>query len=492
MPAKLLIANRGEIAVRIIRAARELGLHTIAVYEPDEQNSLHVLLADEAYQVNSYLSIDDILYIAEKSKTDLVHPGYGFLAENYLFAKRVVDEGYIFIGPDPDIIRIMADKVESKKLAHKLGLPTLPWRSVSSLDEALKVADDIGYPVVLKAAEGGGGIGIRAIYDPEELEKVYHLAVREVERSFKSRKMYIEKLLVKPRHIEVQVLGDNYGNVVHLYERECSIQRRKQKIIEEAPSVALREDERLELASAARRFAEKLGYSNAGTLEFLYSSGSYYFLEMNTRIQVEHGVTELVTGVDVVKNQILVALDKPLNFSQGDVKLRGYAIEARINAENPLEYFKPSPGVLKYYREPSGPWVRVDSGVTRGMEITTKYSPLIAKVLTWGSTREEAIARMRRALAEYIVSGVETNIPILREIFEDPDYVRGDIYTTFLEEKMSTYIEKIKKKLVEKALLVALVKHRSRENNKHRSHNHFSTRRRWLYTHTYGFIGDLE
>jgi len=449
MKGKVLVAARGEIAVRIIRAARELNLETVAIFTRDDAESLHTLLADEVYPVSSYLSIGEILDVIEKSKANLVHPGYGFLAENPYFAREVEKTNAIFVGPTPEVMKAVGDKVNAKKIAENLNIPVLPWsgKFVRNTSEALKVAEKIGYPVLLKAIGGGGGIGIRIVRTPEELSNFLEIAEVEAKRAFGDGSIYIEKYIERPRHIEVQILGDNYGNIIHLHERECSIQRRFQKLIEESPSPALSDEERNTLFQYALKYGEALKYRNAGTVEFLYKNGRFYFTEVNARLQVEHGVTEMVTGVDIVKMQLLIALDKPLPYSQEDIKVKGCSIEARINAENPLEMFKPSPGMITKYCEPGGFGVRVDSGIYQGFRVSDRYNPLIAKLITWGTNRAEAISRMRRALSEFIVSGVETTIPLLKLIFRDEDFVSGRLHTSFLDEKMEKYISELRREL---------------------------------------------
>lgn len=445
MFSKILVANRGEIAVRVIRAARELNIKTVAIYTKYDIVALHVILADEAYKVDDYLNASSILNVAEKAKVDAIHPGYGFLSENPEFASLVEKNGFTFIGPSPKAMKLAGNKVEARKIALKAEIPVIPGtiEPVRDLEKAKKAAEELGYPVLLKAVGGGGGIGMRIARNEEELENYLNLSRMEAGRSFKTSDIYIEKYLSKPRHIEVQILADNYGNIIHLFERECSIQRRFQKLIEEAPSKALMWDERLAITRDAVKFIEEAKYTNAGTVEFLYKDGKYYFLEVNARLQVEHGITEMVTGVDIVKAQIRIAADEPLNISQGQISIRGWAIEVRINAEDPLNDFTPSPGKIVKYHEPGGLGVRVDSGVYEGYTVPPMYNPLIAKLIVWGEDRLEAIFRLRRALLEYIIEGVKTTIPLYKEIINDKDFIEGNIHTAYLQEKLPKFIEKL-------------------------------------------------
>lgn len=442
---KILIANRGEIAVRIIRAARELGVKTVALYTKYDTTALHVILADEAYKINDYLDVKSIIDIAERAKVDAIHPGYGFLSENHLFAETAIKNGFIFIGPTPDTLRLTGNKVEARKVAVNTGIPVVPGTisPVNNVGKAKNIAKELGYPVLIKAVAGGGGIGMRIVHTPKELEDYIRISSIEAKKAFSIPELYIEKYIEKSRHIEVQVLADNYGNVIHLFERECSIQRRFQKLIEEAPSKALMWDERLKITKDAVRLIEEINYTNAGTVEFLYKDGKYYFIEINARLQVEHGVTEMVTGVDIVKAQIRIAADEPLNIAQGQISLKGWAIEVRINAEDPLQNFIPSPGKIVKYHEPGGLGVRVDSGVYEGYNIPSVYNPLIAKLIVWGEDRQEAILRLRRALSEYIIEGVKTTIPLYKEIISDEDFIQGNIHTTYLNEKMPIFIKKL-------------------------------------------------
>lgn len=438
---KVLIANRGEIAVRIIRACRELGIQTVAVFSEADKEALHVRLADEAYCIgpamarDSYLNFTNLMSVATLTGADAIHPGYGFLAENADFADICAACGITFIGPKPDAITKMGAKAVAKETMKAAGVPVLPGTDgvIQDLQEALDVAEEIGYPVIIKATAGGGGRGMRIARDPEELKKGVQTARMEAETAFGNPGVYIEKFLESPRHIEIQIMADQHGNVVYLGERDCSIQRRHQKLIEEAPSPAMTPELRKAMGEAAVKAAQAVDYVGAGTVEFLYQDGHFYFMEMNTRIQVEHPVTEWITGVDLVKEQILVAQGERLSFSQEEVVLEGWAIECRINAEDPGQNFRPSPGVIREYLPPGGIGVRVDSAVFPGYRIPPYYDSMIAKVITWGRTREEAIARMRRALEEFVIEGVETTIPFHLQVLNHPKFLAGDINTKFLE-----------------------------------------------------------
>lgn len=438
---KVLIANRGEIAVRIIRACRELGIQTVAVFSEADKEALHVRLADEAYCIgpamakDSYLNFTNLMSVATLTGADAIHPGYGFLAENADFAEICAACGITFIGPKPDAITKMGAKAMAKETMKAAGVPVLPGTDgvIQDLQEALDVAEEIGYPVIIKATAGGGGRGMRIARDAEELKKGVQTARMEAETAFGNPGVYIEKYLESPRHIEIQIMADQHGNVVYLGERDCSIQRRHQKLIEEAPSPAMTPELRKAMGEAAVKAAQAVEYVGAGTVEFLYQDGHFYFMEMNTRIQVEHPVTEWITGLDLVKEQILVAQGEPLSFSQEEVALEGWAIECRINAEDPGQNFRPSPGVIREYLPPGGIGVRIDSAVFPGYRIPPYYDSMIAKVITWGKTREEAIARMRRALEEFVIEGVETTIPFHLQVLNHPKFLEGDISTKFLE-----------------------------------------------------------
>ncbi len=444
---KVLIANRGEIAVRVIRACRELGIATVAVFSEVDRESLHVLLADEAVPIGpapateSYLVIDKLIAAARSTGAEAVHPGYGFLAENAGFAQACGAAGLTFIGPPPAAIRAMGDKMAARRVAIKMGVPVVPGTEQPVADDAqaARVAGQVGYPVMLKAALGGGGKGMRLVRAPGELGSALRAARAEAGAAFGDAAVYIERYVEEPRHIEIQVLADAHGGVVHLGERECSIQRRHQKLVEESPSPFVTPEMRRRMGEAACRVATAAGYVNAGTVEFLVDRDrSFYFLEMNTRLQVEHPVTELVTGRDLVKDQLRIAAGEKLGFTQDDVILSGWAIECRINAEDPFASFIPSPGRVTGLRAPGGPWVRDDTGVYAGCTIPRFYDTLMAKLIVWGPDRDAAIARMARALDEYEVAGVQTTIPILQRIVAHPDFVAGRLSTGFMERLLAT------------------------------------------------------
>jgi len=446
---KILIANRGEIAVRIIRTCRELGIKTVAVYSEPDANSMHVQLADEAVCIGpgpsqeSYLRIDRIISAAELADVDAIHPGYGFLAENSDFADICEDCNIRFIGPSSKAMNALRDKAASRQLARKAGVPVAPGSegAVETEEEALAIAREIGYPVLIKAVAGGGGRGMRVAHNDISLKKGYHTARTEAELAFDNPGVYIEKYFENPRHVEFQILGDAKGNVVHLGERDCSIQRRHQKLVEETPSPAISnryKDLRKKMGRAAVKVAEAAGYTNAGTVEFIVDeSGKFYFLEMNKRIQVEHPITEEAVGVDLIREQIRLAMGEPLKLSQSSLQLKRHAIECRINAEDPFRDFRPSPGLIEAYYPPGGPGVRLDSHVYAGYEIPSLYDSLIGKLIVVGETREEAIARMRRALAEFMIEGVKTTLPLLQRIMDDPDFLRGEYSTSFIERLLA-------------------------------------------------------
>ena len=443
---KVLIANRGEVAVRIIRACKELGIKTVAIYSEADVNSLHVKKADEAYLISgdplrAYLDYVKIVDLAKQVGADAIHPGYGFLAENADFARYCISKGITFIGPTPEQIEMFGDKVKAKRVMKEAGLPTVPGveEPIRDVEEAKKVAKEIGYPVMLKAAYGGGGRGMRVVRNEAELEKSFESAFREAETFFGKGDLFIEKYIENPKHIEVQILGDKYGNIIHLGERDCSIQRRHQKLIEIAPSPALPNDLRMKILGNAVKAMTKIGYENAGTLEFLVDlkTGEYYFIEMNTRLQVEHTITETITGVDIVEMMIRIAAGEPLPYLQSDITFRGYAIEFRINAEDPRKNFAPAPGKITSYYSPGGPGVRIDASVYKDYIIPPYYDSMIAKMTVWALTWEKAVARARRALDEFVVRGVPTNIPLYREIVRDPDFLRGDFGVKFLEDKIA-------------------------------------------------------
>ncbi len=439
----VLIANRGEIAVRIIRACRDLGLETVAVYSDADRLAPHVRLADRAYRVGpppsaeSYLRIDKLLEVARESGADAIHPGYGFLSERASFARAVTEAGLTFIGPKRESIEQMGDKTAARQLMIRHGVPTVPGTedAIDDVATAERIAAEIGYPVLIKAAAGGGGKGMRVVAEPGELGRSMTAARNEAQSAFGDGRVYIEKYVLEPRHIEIQVLADAHGHTVHLGERECSVQRRHQKVVEEAPSAIVGPELRAEMGAAAVRAAEACGYIGAGTIEFLVDAErKFYFLEMNTRLQVEHPVTELVTGIDLVKAQLRVAMGEPLGFTQADVTMTGHAVECRVYAEDPLNNFLPSIGRLERLVPPSGPGVRVDSGVEQGMTIPIYYDPMIAKLATFGLDRTAALDRMRGALDEYVVVGVQTTIPFCRFVIDHPAFRSGAFTTGFVAE----------------------------------------------------------
>jgi acetyl-CoA carboxylase, biotin carboxylase subunit len=440
--SKVLVANRGEIAVRVIRACREAGIASVAVFSEADREALHVLMADEAYPIGppapaeSYLAIDKLVRVAKAAGADAVHPGYGFLAENAAFAEACTAAGLVFVGPPPAAIRALGDKTAARRIARELGVPTVPgtFEPVAGSDAVRAAAREIGYPLMIKASMGGGGKGMRVVRAEPELEQALATAQSEAAWAFGDGAVYLERYLPEPRHIEVQVLADGRGRVVHLGERECSVQRRHQKLVEESPSPFVDDALRGELGEAACRVAAAAGYVNAGTVEFLVTpEGRFYFLEMNTRLQVEHGVTELVTGIDLVREQLRIAGGEPLGFAQADVVLRGSAIECRINAEDPFAGWMPSPGTITGLRAATGPWVRDDSGAYEGYTVPRFYDTLLAKLMVWGADRPAAIQRMRRALAEYKVVGVLTTIPALAHIVAHEDFRAGKLSTGFLD-----------------------------------------------------------
>ncbi len=443
MFSKVLIANRGEIALRIMRTLREMGIRSVAVYSDVDRAALHVRKADEAAHIGpapssgSYLNIDRILDAARKHAVDAIHPGYGFLSENAHFAQACEDAGFTFIGPSPHSISLMGTKTAARQVAQSGGAPIVP----GSDSDPAAFARETGFPVMLKAVAGGGGKGMRRVDRMEDLQSALDAASSEAERAFGDGRIYVEKLVENARHIEIQVLGDHYGNLVHLGERECSLQRRHQKVIEESPSplVASMPGMRERMGEAALRAARAAGYYNAGTIEFLAdNAGHFYFLEMNTRLQVEHPVTELVTGLDLVRLQLEIAAGARLPFVQDDIALRGAAIECRIYAEDPANNFFPSPGRIEQLAEPGGPGVRVDSGIYSGWTVPLEYDPMLSKLIVWSDTREHAIERMRRALSEYHVGGIKSNIPLFRAILDDPAFRRGDLHTGYLDQLLKT------------------------------------------------------
>jgi len=440
---KVLVANRGEIACRIIRACKELGIQTVAIYNEIEPTARHVKMADEAYMIgvnplDTYLNAERIVDLALEVGAEAIHPGYGFLAENEHFARLCEEKGITFIGPHWKVIELMGDKARSKEVAKKVGLPTVPGSDGILKDEkeALHIAREIGFPVLLKASAGGGGRGIRICRNEEELLRNYELAYNEAQKAFGRGDLLLEKYIQNPKHIEYQVLGDKYGNVIHLGERDCSIQRRNQKLVEIAPSLLLTPEQREYYGSLVVKAAKEIGYYSAGTMEFVADEkGNLYFIEMNTRIQVEHPVTEMVTGVDIVKWQIRIAAGEPLRYKQEDIKFNGYSIECRINAEDPKKGFAPSIGTIERYYAPGGFGIRVEHAASRGFEVTPYYDSMIAKLIVWAPTWEVAVDRMRAALETYEITGVKTTIPLLINIMKDPDFRAGKFTTKYLEEK---------------------------------------------------------
>ncbi|QQS42371.1 MAG: acetyl-CoA carboxylase biotin carboxylase subunit [Acidobacteriota bacterium] len=439
---KILIANRGEIAVRIIRACREMGIATVAVYSEPDADALHVRLADEAVLIGpaksseSYLRGENIIAAAKETGAEAIHPGYGFLSENAGFVREVNDAGLVFIGPAPEAMEAMGGKISARKIAIDAGVPVVPGTTepLASFEAAEKTAEEVGYPVMLKASAGGGGKGMRLVHEAKELKSAFENARSEALAGFGDDSVYIEKAVVKPRHIEIQVFGDSHGNYVHLGERECSIQRRHQKVIEECPSPINDADLRARMGECAVKVAEAVEYVGAGTVEFLVSDvdRSFYFLEMNTRLQVEHPVTELVTGIDIVREQINVAAGKALSFKQVEIEMRGHAVECRVYAEDPSNNFLPSPGTIRRLRLPQGPGIRDDGGVYEGAEVSIHYDPMISKLCAFGRDREEAIDRMRRALEEYRVEGIRTTLPFFQEVMNDPVFLSGKLDTGFI------------------------------------------------------------
>ncbi|MBK9780533.1 MAG: acetyl-CoA carboxylase biotin carboxylase subunit [Anaerolineales bacterium] len=448
MLTKILIANRGEIAIRIMRACRELGIKTIAVYSEADHNAQHVQFADEAVLLGgaapkeSYLNVEALLRAAHDSQADAIHPGYGFLSENASFAAAVASANLTFIGPSADSIRAMGDKAESKILMKKAGVPTVPgYEGLETYEEFLKAANEIGYPVLVKAAAGGGGKGMRVVNAESELKEAIELARSEARNAFGDERLLIEKYLAEAHHIEIQVFGDKHGNLVHLFERECSVQRRHQKIIEESPSPLLTPELRAKMGEAAVNAAKTVGYYNAGTVEFIFDpkTQQYYFLEMNTRLQVEHPVTELVTGLDLVHWQIRIAAGEKFPFSQSDLHQHGHAIECRVYAEDPTTGFLPSTGKLLQFIQPQGPGIRVDSGFAAGDEVTHFYDPLLAKLIVYAGNREDAIKRMQNALNDFIVHGVVTNMDYMRAVLETDDFKTGKVTTRWVETKFGEW-----------------------------------------------------
>ena len=442
---KILLANRGEIALRILRAAKELGIATVAVHSTADADAMHVRLADESVCIgppaarDSYLNIPALIAACEITGADAIHPGYGFLSENARFAEVLEHHRIAFIGPKAEHIRIMGDKIEAKRTAKRLGIPCVPGSEggISDEAEARKVAKDIGYPVIIKAAAGGGGRGMKVARNEDDLLHALQTAKTEAKAAFGDDAVYIEKYLEKPRHIEIQVLGDGKGNAIHLGERDCSLQRRHQKVWEEGPSPALNLEMRERIGGVVAKAMQDLQYAGAGTIEFLYEDGEFYFIEMNTRIQVEHPVTEMITGIDLVNEQIRIAAGAPLSFKQSDVKIEGHAIECRVNAEHPST-FRPSPGLISYFHPPGGLGVRVDSAAYQGYRIPPHYDSLVGKLIVHGRTRNECLMRLRRALDEFVVDGIDTTLPLFRTLVRNPDIQNGQYDIHWLENFLKT------------------------------------------------------
>lgn len=442
---KILIANRGEIAVRIIRACKEMNIKTVAVYSEIDKDAMHTRLADESICIGpansskSYLNFKNIIEAANITGADCIHPGFGFLSENSQFAKICEESNIKFIGPSYKVIELMGNKSNAKKLMKSAGVPVIPGSegSIENVDDAVKIANKIGYPVMLKASAGGGGKGIRIVNNQEELITNYNLVKQESKVSFNDDEIYMEKFIKNPRHVEIQILADEFGNVIHLGERDCSIQRRNQKVIEETPSTAINEKLRNKMGEAAIKAAKASGYSSCGTIEFLVDEEkNFYFMEMNTRIQVEHPITEMRTGIDIVKQQIKIAAGEKLKLKQKDIEFRGHSIECRINAENPNKKFMPCPGTITGLNLPGGNGIRIDSSIYEGYTIPPTYDSMIAKIITHGDTRNEAISKMKRALEEIVIEGVDTNIDFLFEIIKNPNFIRGNFDTSFIEKEI--------------------------------------------------------
>jgi acetyl-CoA carboxylase biotin carboxylase subunit len=440
---KILIANRGEIAMRVMRSAKEMGIKTVSVYSDADAALPHVSYADESVNLGaptaseSYLNQDKIIAACKKTGAEAIHPGYGFLSENAGFAKRVAEEGLIFIGPSPHAIEVMGDKLTSKQTVKDFDVPLVPGMEepVNDVELAKKVAEEIGYPVMIKASAGGGGKGMRIIHKPEEFEEQMERAMSEAKKSFGNDEVFVEKFITSPKHIEVQIMGDQHGNIIYFFERECSIQRRHQKVIEEAPSALLTPERRKEIGEAAVNVARSCGYFGAGTVEFIADENlDFYFLEMNTRLQVEHPVTEMITGVDLVKEQIKVAEGQALTIKQEDLSIKGHSIEVRVYAEDPSNNFLPDTGMLKRYIRPQGAGIRVDDGYEQGLEVSIHYDPMIAKLISYGKDREEAIERMKRAIYEYKITGVETTLPFCNFVLDHEEFRSGKFTTKFVED----------------------------------------------------------
>lgn len=461
---KILIANRGEIAIRITRACRELGIASAAVFSDADRDSLHVFLADEAYHIGpspskeSYLNYQKIIEVALQAGADAIHPGYGFLSENAIFVRACKKAGITFIGPTPENMEAMGDKLSAKALMKKAAVPLVPGSDggIETVEEAHAIAKKIGFPIIIKASAGGGGKGMRVVRAENELESAFRACRSEGQNYFANPTVYMEKFINDPKHIEIQVFGDTFGNVVHLFERECSVQRRHQKIMEESPSPSVPNDVRLKMGMTAVNAAKSINYVGAGTIEFIFDNQTkeFFFMEMNTRLQVEHPITELVTGFDLVKEQIWVAKGKPLSFKQDEIRQKGHAIEARICAEDPATY-TPSPGIIRACRHPQGPFLRIDSYAYPGYEVPIYYDPMIAKVITWGDTREEAIDRMERALSEFVLTGIKSNIVLHKTILKHPKFLDGSYTTQFIEKNFEVLEPEIFKDIDDPVFLIS-------------------------------------
>lgn len=469
---KVLVANRGEIAVRIIRAQRDLGIISVGVYSEADKTALHVRLADEAYCIGksqaseSYLNIENILNVAKEAKVDAIHPGYGFLSENHEFARICEERGFVFIGPSHESIKILGDKIYARKLAKTAMIPIVSgtFSEIKTIKEGEIFASQIGYPILLKASGGGGGKGMRIVRNQTELSSLFERARSEAKSSFGNDSLYIEKYIENPRHIEVQIVQDKYGNSLHLFERECSIQRRHQKVIEESPAPSISEESRKKVCKMAQEFIKNINYGSAGTVEFLMDKNeNFYFLEINTRIQVEHPVTEMVTGIDLIQEQIRIAAGNRLNITQDDITRRGHAIECRIYAEDPLNNFVPSGGKIIKYRIGEGPGIRVDTGVYEGVDVTSFYDPILLKIIAHGKDRSESLSRMKRALRESCICGVKTNLALHSAILNDSDFFNGTFDTTYLDKNISTLNNDEKDYLDDPCILPALYFHTKKD-----------------------------
>ena len=469
---KILVANRGEIALRILRTAKEMGIKTVAVFSEADRTGLHVRYADEAVllgpppSAESYLQEDKIINICKELNVDAIHPGYGFLSENSHFAKKVEDNGIIFIGPSAHAIETMGDKLAAKKAVSEYNIPMVPGtdHALTDIDDATRIAEEIGYPILIKASAGGGGKGMRVVKKQEDLQEEMNRAISEAKSAFGDGSIFIEKYIESNKHIEVQILGDHHGNIVYLNERECSIQRRHQKVIEEAPSMVISPELRKKIGEAAVDVARSCNYTNAGTVEFIYEKGEFYFLEMNTRLQVEHPVTEFITGIDLVREQIRIAEGKKLSFEQSDITINGHSFEVRVYAEDPKNNFMPDVGMLKTYIRPQGPGIRVDDGFEQGMEIPIYYDPMIAKLTVHARNREEARERMLRAMNEYEITGIKTTIPFCEYVFRHEAFIDGSFDTKFVEKYFDPEVlNKDDEDFAEPASLMAAIAADSRE-----------------------------